>query len=40
MPKQDVSYGLLQEAFPHRFPSQRSYRFDWDKSAMYQCDVI
>lgn len=34
------TFGLLQEAFPEKYPSQRPYRFDWDKPAMYYCDVI
>ena len=34
------TFGLLQEAFPDRFPSERPYRFDWDKPSMYRCDVI
>jgi hypothetical protein len=34
------TFGLLQEAFPQRFPSQRRFRFDWDQPAMYRCDVI
>ena len=34
------TFGLLQEQFPDRFPSQRPYRFDWDKPSMYRCDVI
>jgi hypothetical protein len=34
------TFGLLQEAFPDRFPSERPYRFDWDKPAMYRCDAI
>lgn len=34
------TFGLLQEAFPDRFPSRRPYRFDWDQPAMYRCDVI
>ena len=33
-------FGLAQEAFPERFPSERPYRFDWDKPSMYRCDVI
>jgi hypothetical protein len=34
------TFGLLQEAFPDRFPSERPFRFDWDKPSMYRCDVI
>ena len=34
------AFGLLQEAFPDRLPSERPYRFDWDKPSMYRCDVI
>ena len=34
------TFGLLQEAFPARFPSERSYRFDWDAPAAYRCEVI
>jgi hypothetical protein len=34
------TFGLLAEAFPEGFPSQRPYRFDWDRPSMYQCDVI
>jgi hypothetical protein len=34
------TFGLLQEAFPDRFPSRRPYRFDWDQPEMYRCDVI
>jgi hypothetical protein len=34
------TFGLLQEAFPDKYPSQRPYRFDWDKPSMYHCDVI
>ena len=33
-------FGLVQEAFPERFPSDRPYRFDWDKPSLYRCDVI
>lgn len=34
------TFGLLQEAFPQEYPSARPYRFDWDKLAMYACEVI
>jgi hypothetical protein len=34
------TFGLLQEAFPDEYPSERPYRFDWDKLEMFQCDVI
>lgn len=34
------TFGLLQEAFPERFPSEWPFRFDWDRPAMYHCDVI
>ena len=34
------TFGLLQEAFPERFPSERPFRFDWDLPGMYHCDVI
>jgi len=34
------TFGLLQEAFPDKFPSQRPYRFDWDKPSLYRCEVI
>jgi hypothetical protein len=33
-------FSLLQEAFPDRFPSERPYRYDWDKPSMYRCKVI
>lgn len=32
--------GLLQEAFPDEYPSQRPYRFHWDDPRQYRCDVI
>lgn len=34
------SFGLLQETFPHEYPSQRPYRFDWDTPALYRCAHI
>ena len=34
------TFGLLQEAFPDKFPSRRPYRFDWDKPSLYNCEVI
>lgn len=34
------TFGLLQEALPDEYPSQRPYRFDWDKLDLYGCDVI
>ena len=34
------AFGLLQEAFPDQFPSERPYRFDWDKPEMCRCDAI
>ena len=32
--------GLLQEAFPDEYPSERPYRFDWDRLAQYESNVI
>lgn len=32
--------GLLQEAFPEEFPSERPYRFGWDDPRMYYCAAI
>lgn len=34
------TFGLLQEAFPERFPSERPYRFDWDRPAMYAWSLV
>lgn len=34
------TFGLLQEAFPEEFPSERPYRFDWDKLELYACEII
>lgn len=34
------TFGLLQEAFPDAYRSQRPYRFDWDKLDLYACEVI
>lgn len=34
------TFGLLQEAFPHEYLSERPYRFDWDKLDLYNCEVI
>lgn len=32
--------GLLQEALPDELPSERPFRFDWDKLELYRCAVI
>ena len=34
------TFGLLQEAFPNEYKSERPYRFDWDKLDLYACKVI
>lgn len=34
------TFGLLQEAFPDEYRSERPYRFDWDKLDLYLCQVI
>jgi hypothetical protein len=34
------TFGLLQEAFPEEYRSERPYRFDWDKLDLYVCQVI
>jgi hypothetical protein len=34
------TFGLLQEAFPDEYRSERPYRFDWDKLDLYVCEVI
>ena len=34
------TFGLLQEAFPGQYTSQRPYRFDWDRLELYDCQVI
>lgn len=31
------TFGLLQEAFPEEYPSERPYRFGWDELGMYDC---
>jgi hypothetical protein len=32
--------GLLQEAAPGELPSQRPFRFDWDRLDLYECAVL
>jgi hypothetical protein len=34
------TFGLLQEAFPDEYPSQRPYRFDWDRTSLYDSQTI
>jgi hypothetical protein len=34
------TFGLLQEAFPEEFPSERPYRFDWDRLDLYDSGTI
>jgi hypothetical protein len=34
------TFGLLQEVFPEEYPSERPYRFDWDKLDLYDCEII
>lgn len=34
------TFGLLQEAFPDAYHSERPYQFDWDKLDLYVCQVI
>jgi hypothetical protein len=34
------TFGLLQEAFPDEYRSERPYRFDWDKLDLYVCQAI
>jgi hypothetical protein len=33
------TFGLLQEVFPDHYPSQPSYRFDWDRLELYKCEI-
>lgn len=34
------TYGLLQETFPDEYPSERPYRFDWDRLELYDSQTI
>ena len=34
------TFGLLQETFPEEYPSNPSYRFNWEDTRVYVCDVI
>lgn len=34
------TFSLLQEQFPDRFPSHKPWRFDWERSEFYRCEVI
>lgn len=34
------TFSLLQEAFPDELPSERPYRFDWDRPSMYYCEEV